>query len=105
MSLYLCSIYNFYIFLYFFLLFFYYFFIFFFNYFTFLYNKIKIKIQNNPYNKMNAAPVIVGGVRTPARRRPNPSGSQASNTNQGRNSGASNTILKIYGDDSPGFKL
>ncbi|CDU17212.1 hypothetical protein YYC_03833 [Plasmodium yoelii 17X] len=54
---------------------------------------------------MNAAPVIVGGVRTPARRRPNPSGSQASNTNQGRNSGASNTILKIYGDDSPGFKL
>ncbi|CXI24411.1 protein transport protein SEC61 subunit beta, putative [Plasmodium berghei] len=54
---------------------------------------------------MNAAPVIVGGVRTPARRRPNPSGGQASNTNQGRNSGTSNTILKIYGDDSPGFKL
>ncbi|KEG00873.1 protein transport protein SEC61 subunit beta, putative [Plasmodium vinckei vinckei] len=53
----------------------------------------------------NTPPVIVGGVRTPARRRPTPSGGQTSSNTQGRGSVSGNTILKIYGDDSPGFKL
>ncbi|SBT32177.1 protein transport protein SEC61 subunit beta, putative [Plasmodium ovale wallikeri] len=50
-------------------------------------------------------PVIVGGMRTPARRRQS-TGSQ-SNNNKPRRSGSGNTnsIIKFYGDDSPGFKL
>ncbi|GAW79687.1 protein transport protein SEC61 subunit beta [Plasmodium gonderi] len=54
---------------------------------------------------MNGAPVIVGGMRTPARRRQN-TGSASNNTKpRGSNSGNTNSIVKFYGDDSPGFKL
>ncbi|VWU48309.1 protein transport protein SEC61 subunit beta [Hepatocystis sp. ex Piliocolobus tephrosceles] len=55
---------------------------------------------------MNSTPVIVGGVRTPARRR-TMTGSQSNNGNKSRppNSGNANSIIKCYGDDSSGFKL
>ncbi|SBS82414.1 protein transport protein SEC61 subunit beta, putative [Plasmodium ovale curtisi] len=50
-------------------------------------------------------PVIVGGMRTPARRRQS-TGSQSNNTKPRRSgSGNTNSIIKFYGDDSPGFKL
>ncbi|KYO00809.1 protein transport protein SEC61 subunit beta [Plasmodium gaboni] len=55
---------------------------------------------------MNAAPVIVGGMRTPARRRQSNASASGNNSKQRRNSnGNSNSIVKFYGDDSPGFKL
>ncbi|KJP89582.1 hypothetical protein AK88_00793 [Plasmodium fragile] len=54
---------------------------------------------------MNASPVIVGGMRTPARRRQS-TGSQSHNGKpRGSNGGSTNSIVKFYGDDSPGFKL
>ncbi|CRG93443.1 protein transport protein SEC61 subunit beta, putative [Plasmodium gallinaceum] len=53
---------------------------------------------------MSGTPIIVGGMRTTARRRQNTGSSNTSK--QRRNlSGNTNSIVKFYGDDSPGFKL
>ncbi|CAG9479744.1 protein transport protein SEC61 subunit beta, putative [Plasmodium vivax] len=54
---------------------------------------------------MNSSPVIVGGMRTPARRRQSTASASSNSKPRGSNSGNTNSIVKFYGDDSPGFKL
>ncbi|EUD67043.1 protein transporter SEC61 subunit beta [Plasmodium inui San Antonio 1] len=54
---------------------------------------------------MNSSPVIVGGMRTPARRRQSTGSASNNGKPRGSNSGNANSIVKFYGDDSQGFKL